>query len=158
MLFRSYETADGRFVAVGALERKFWDSFCDLIGRTDLKPHHHPIEPAQADWVRAELKALIGDQPLAYWTDKLRGADCCVTPVLKLEETLVNEQFLARGMVVPGSTGSGQSFVQLACPVKMTGFEFAVRHPAPRQGQHTDRKSTRLNSSHIQKSRMPSSA
>lgn len=135
--YAMYETADGRFVAVGALERKFWDTFCDLIERPDLKPHHHPIAPAQAEKVRAELTALIGARPLAYWIDKLRGSDCCVTPVLKLEETLKNEQFLAREMVVPGVTGSGQSFVQLACPVKMTGFKFSVRHPAPEQGQHT---------------------
>lgn len=132
-----YETADRRFVAVGALEKKFWDTFCDLVDRADLKSHHHPLESAQADRVRAELKALIGAQPLVYWVDKLRGSDCCVTPVLKLEETLANEQFLARAMVVHGKAESGQPFAQLACPVKMTGFEFAVRHPAPGQGQHT---------------------
>lgn len=136
--YAMYETADGRFVAVGALERKFWDTFCDLIERPDLQPHHHPIAPAQAEKVRAELTALVGARPLAYWIDKLRGSDCCVTPVLKLEETLANEQFLAREMVVPGITGSGQRFVQLACPVKMTGFKFSVRHPAPGPGQHTD--------------------
>lgn len=135
--YAMYETADRRFVAVGALERKFWDSFCDLIGRADLKPNHHPITPAQADLVRAELKALIGAQPLAYWTDLLRGTDCCVTPVLKLEETLANEQFLARAMVLPGNDAAGQSFTQFACPVKMTDFEFSVRQPAPKQGQHT---------------------
>jgi crotonobetainyl-CoA:carnitine CoA-transferase CaiB-like acyl-CoA transferase len=136
--YAMYETADGRFVAVGALERKFWDTFCDLIDRPDLKPHHHPIAPAQAEKVRAELTALIGARPLAYWVDKLRGSDCCVTPVLKLRETIENEQFLAREMVLHGSTASGQSFVHLACPVKMTGFRFVVRHPAPDQGQHTD--------------------
>ncbi len=135
--YSMYATADARFVAVGALEKKFWDSFCELIERADLKAQHHPLAPAQAQWVRAELTALIGARPLAYWVDKLRGSDCCVTPVLKLQETLENEQFLAREMVVPGNTGSGQPFVQLACPVKMTGFRFAVRHPAPEQGQHT---------------------
>lgn len=135
--YAMYKTADGRFVAVGALEKKFWDSFCTLIDRADLQAHHHPTAPAQAEWVRAELQVLIGAQPLAWWIDKLHGADCCVTPVLTLVETLANEQFLARGMVVPGTTASGRPFVQLACPLKMTGFEFAVRHPAPRQGQHT---------------------
>lgn len=135
--YAMYATADQRFVAVGALEKKFWDIFCTLIDRPDLQPHHHPLAPAQADWVRAELRALIGAQPLAWWTAKLRGSDCCVTPVLTLAETLANEQFLARGMVLPGTTAGGQSFVQLACPVKMSGFEFAVRHAAPAQGQHT---------------------
>lgn len=132
-----YVTADGRFVAVGALEKKFWDTFCDLMARADLKLHHRPAGPARSNWVRAELTALIGAQPLAYWVDKLRDTDCCVTPVLKLEETLANEHFLARNMVLPSQTAAGVPFVQLACPVKMTGFTFAVRHPAPAQGQHT---------------------
>jgi alpha-methylacyl-CoA racemase len=132
-----YATADQRFVAVGALEKKFWDSFCSLVGRDDLQAHHRPTDQARTDWVRAELTALIGAQPLAYWVDKLRGSDCCVTPVLKLAETLANEQFIARGMVLPSHTAAGEPFVQLACPVKMSGFEFAVRHPAPTQGQHT---------------------
>jgi crotonobetainyl-CoA:carnitine CoA-transferase CaiB-like acyl-CoA transferase len=122
---------------VGALEKKFWDTFCDLIARADLKPHHRPADPARSDWVRAELTALIGAEPLAYWVDKLHGSDCCVTPVLKLDETLANEHFLARDMVIPGQTAAGVPFVQLGCPVKMTGFTFAVRHPAPAQGQHT---------------------
>jgi alpha-methylacyl-CoA racemase len=132
-----YATADGRFVAVGALEKKFWDTFCDLIARADLKPHHRPADPVRSDWVRSELTALIGAEPLAYWVDKLHGSDCCVTPVLKLDETLANEHFLGRDMVIPGQTAAGVPFVQLGCPVKMTGFTFAVRHPAPVQGQHT---------------------
>jgi crotonobetainyl-CoA:carnitine CoA-transferase CaiB-like acyl-CoA transferase len=136
--YAMYGTADGRFVAVGALERKFWIAFCDLINRADLKPHHHPISPEKAQWVRAELSALIGAHTLAWWADRLRGSDCCVSPVLKLEETLANEHFMARGMVVPGTGGADQPLAQLACPVQMTGFAFAVRHPAPRQGQHTD--------------------
>lgn len=135
--YAMYATADQRFVAVGALEKKFWDIFCTLIERVDLQPHHHSLAPVQPEWVRAELRALIGAQPLAWWVAKLRGSDCCVTPVLTLAETLANEQFLARGMVLPGITAGGQPFVQLACPVKMSGFEFAVRHAAPAQGQHT---------------------
>lgn len=136
--YAMYGTADGRFIAVGALERKFWDAFCDLINRADLKPHHRPDSPGAAEWVRAELSALIGAHTLAWWAERLHGADCCVSPVLKLEETLANEHFLSRGMVIPGTGGAGQPLAQLGCPVQMTGFAFGVRHPAPRQGQHTD--------------------
>lgn len=135
--YAMYETSDARFVAVGALEEKFWKTFCELIERPDLTPHHHPITPAQASLVRAELKAVIGARSLAWWTERLRGTDCCVTPVLTLEETLADEQFQARGMVLRSTAADGRSFVQLACPVKMTGFEFTVRHAAPRQGQQT---------------------
>lgn len=145
--YAMYATADGRYLAVAALERKFWDAFCTRIGRPDLQALHYPLEPAQAQWVRAELQALIGAHPLAWWTDKLRDADCCVTPVLRLEEALDNPQFAARAMVLPLSAGASAAATnptpdraqrQFACPVKMTGFEFSVRQPAPRPGEHTE--------------------
>ncbi|PIT77523.1 CaiB/BaiF CoA-transferase family protein [Limnohabitans sp. B9-3] len=135
--YATYRTRDARFVAVGALEKKFWDTFCDLIERADLKPLHHPLTPEQSQWVRDELSRLIGAHTWAYWRDKLDGADCCVTPVLKLEESLSHPQFVARGMVLPGVTAAGQPFVQFGSPVQMTDFDFAIRHPAPKQGQHT---------------------
>lgn len=135
--YAMYRTRDARFVALGALEKKFWDTFCDLIERADLKPLHHPLTPEQSQWVRQELTALIGAQTWAYWRDKLAGSDCCVTPVLKLEESLSHPQFVARGMVLPGHTAAGQPFVQFGSPVQMTGFDFEIRYPAPAQGQHT---------------------
>ena len=145
--YAMYATADGRYLAVAALERKFWEAFCTRIGRPDLQALHYPLGPAQAQWVRAELQALIGAHPLAWWTDKLRDADCCVTPVLRLEEALDNPQFAARAMVLPLNAGASAAATnptpdraqhQFACPVKMTGFEFSVRQPAPRPGEHTE--------------------
>lgn len=149
--YAMYATADGRYLAVAALERKFWEAFCTRIGRPDLQALHYPLGPAQAQWVRAELQALIGAHPLAWWTDKLRDADCCVTPVLRLQEALDNPQFAARAMVLPLDAGASATASaaatnptpdraqhQFACPVKMTGFEFSVRQPAPRPGEHTE--------------------
>jgi crotonobetainyl-CoA:carnitine CoA-transferase CaiB-like acyl-CoA transferase len=135
--YAMYKTRDGRFVAVGALEKKFWDTFCDVIERADLKALHHPLTPEQSVWVRKEVSELIGAQTWAYWRDKLEGADCCVTPVLKLEESLLHPQFVARGMVRPGLTAAGKPFVQFGSPVQMTDFAFAIRYPSPQQGQHT---------------------
>jgi alpha-methylacyl-CoA racemase len=135
--YATYRTLDARFVAVGALEKKFWDTFCVLIERPDLQPMHHPLTPEQSHWVREELTQLIGAQTWAYWREKLEGSDCCVTPVLKLEESLSHPQFVARGMVLPGQSAAGKPFVQFGSPVQMTGFDFAIRYPAPAQGQHT---------------------
>ncbi len=140
--YAMYATADGGHVAVAALEKKFWDRFCALIGRLDLQDLHVSRDAAESDWVRAEVQAAIGARSLAWWTETLQGTDCCVTPVLKLEDALTNEHFVARGMVLPLAGGGGAAEQpgarQFACPVKMTGFEFAARHPAPRQGEHTD--------------------
>lgn len=131
-----YPTADGRHLGVAAFERKFWDRFCTVMGRDDLQQHHLPKDSATTERVFAELRSLIASQPLAHWQALFANEDCCVSPILKLEESLELEQFQARGMVLPLNGSATQR--QFGCPVKMSDFEFAVRHPAPQPGQHTD--------------------
>lgn len=80
-----YRTCDERFLAVGALEDKFWHVLCDAIG----KPHLKALgcsEGVVALRVRKELTDYFGAQTLAHWTDFFAGLDCCVTPVLTLAE------------------------------------------------------------------------
>jgi crotonobetainyl-CoA:carnitine CoA-transferase CaiB-like acyl-CoA transferase len=80
-----YPTADGRFLAVGALEAKFWQVLCDALG----KPHLKPLgcsEGVVGLRVRKELADCFALQPLAHWTDFFERVDCCVTPVLTLAE------------------------------------------------------------------------
>jgi alpha-methylacyl-CoA racemase len=79
----------------------------------------------------------LASQPLAHWVALLEGVDCCVTPVLNLAQARALPQFQARGMWVEVDTASGERVTQLASPVRMSDFEFEVRCPAPRAGQHT---------------------
>lgn len=132
-----YATQDGRYLAVGALEAKFWQRFCECLQRLDLAPLHLSATPAQQQWVRDELSALIKSQPLSHWVAVFQGEDCCVTPVLTLDESLQQAHFVQRGMVHPGLSHSGQPMTQLACPVQMSDFVFQIERSAPAQGQHT---------------------
>lgn len=131
-----YRTADDRFLAVAAYEAKFWERFCEIIGREDLKPHHHPADRATNDRVRADVAALIGARPLAHWQQVFADGDCCVNAVLQPAESLADPHFQARGMVVPAAANGGA--VALGCPVQMTGYQFAVHRLAPTPGQHSD--------------------
>ncbi len=94
-----YETADGRHMAVGALEEKFWHLLCDTVGRPDLKPAHLAEGEAGAR-ARAELAAIFRSRGQREWVAVFDAVDCCVTPVLRLEESLENPQLRAREMVV----------------------------------------------------------
>lgn len=131
-----YRTQDERHLAVGALERKFWERFCEVLGRDDLKPFHSQNDAAALKWVRDEVATLIGAAPLADWWRRFEGQNCCVTPVLRLEESLEEPQFQARGMVIPGDASTGGR--QFGCPVQMSGYRFEVYRPAPEPGQHSD--------------------
>jgi crotonobetainyl-CoA:carnitine CoA-transferase CaiB-like acyl-CoA transferase len=130
-----YRTADGRFVAVGALERKFWDALCLRLERADLAPLHRSGNAATEEHVRAELAALFAAQPLSHWSALFADGQACVAPVLRLDEALAHPHFRARGMVVDGGEGVPR---QLGLPVKLSGHVPAPLRPAPRPGEHTD--------------------
>jgi alpha-methylacyl-CoA racemase len=128
-----YDTADGRQMAVGALEPKFWEALCDAIQRPDLQPRHRSASALEEAQTRAALAAVFAAQPLAHWAALFADVPACVTPVLRLDETLQHPHFIARGMARPVV---GQP--QLGCAVQMTGFQAGQATPAPAPGEHTD--------------------
>jgi len=102
--YGAYRTADGRHVAVGALELKFWQQLCGALGCPQWAGRHWTLGEAPGSGaalaLRAEVAARFAAQPLAYWVRVFDAVDCCVTPVLRLDETLAHPLF--SGM--PGAT------------------------------------------------------
>jgi alpha-methylacyl-CoA racemase len=132
-----YRTADDRFLAIGALERKFWEGLCHVIERADLEPLHRTGDATTEAHVRNELAALFGAHPLSHWEARFAHADCCVSPVHTLEEALADPHFRARGMVVDSVHPDIGAITQVASPVKMSRFAFELRRHAPRPGENT---------------------
>ena len=120
-----YRTADGRYMAVGALEEKFWHQVCDTLGRPDLKPAHLASGAAGAV-ARAEVAAIFGARTQAEWIEVFDAVDCCVTPVLTMEESLENPQLRARGMVT--EVGGVRQFGR---PVRLSAMPSVPARPAP---------------------------
>ncbi|MEE4376958.1 MAG: CaiB/BaiF CoA-transferase family protein [Candidatus Competibacteraceae bacterium] len=132
-----YETADGRHMAVGALEKKFWTLCCQTLGRPELAEQHW-VFGEEAEMIRAELAAIFKTQPQTYWTDLFEGVDCCVTPVLTLTESVINDQIAARNMFVNSDHSLDGSLTQFAFPIKFSEFEFSIEREAPRVGEHSE--------------------
>ncbi len=130
--YNVYATRDGRYMAVGALEPKFWHALCDALGCPELKPQHYVFGSRGAP-TRERIAAIFASQTQAHWTGQLAHLDACVTPALTIEEALADEQFRARGMVVDADDG-----MQLALPVKFSEFEFQIERGAPQAGEHSD--------------------
>jgi len=135
--YSPYRTRDGRVLAVAALEPKFWEQFCEVIGRPDLKSCDRHAAPEQSQMVRGEVAAIVASLTLEQWQEKLKDADCCVTPVLKLEETLRHPHFRARDMVHETTHPQLGPLTHVGFPVKMSNFRFAVERQAPAPGEHT---------------------
>jgi crotonobetainyl-CoA:carnitine CoA-transferase CaiB-like acyl-CoA transferase len=75
-----YETADGQWLALGALEPKFWRGFCELIGRADLVPLQHAGGDEGARALR-EVQAVMRTRPRDEWLARFADADVCLSPV-----------------------------------------------------------------------------
>lgn len=127
-----YETKDSRWLAVGALEAKFWRALCEALGRDDLIPGQFATGDDGAR-VRCELETLFAADTLAGWTARLAHVDCCVSPVLAFEEALADAQFRARGMVVSGADGARQ----YAPPFRLDPPAVPATRDAPRQGENS---------------------
>jgi alpha-methylacyl-CoA racemase len=103
--YQLYGTQDGRTLAVGALEFKFWRAACEVLGRPDWVERHWQRGqlPGSADGtaLQAELTALVASQPLAHWVSLFDQADACVTPVLTLEEAQAHPLFAGEAGRLP---------------------------------------------------------
>ena len=126
-----YATSDGRHLAVSAMEPKFWQTLCDTLDRPDLRPCAFATG-AEGQRIRGELEAIFARRSLAEWTAVFDGADCCVAPVLRLEESVDNAQLRAREMIVEVA-----GVKQFAPPFKISEHPFVARHGAPGAGEHS---------------------
>jgi crotonobetainyl-CoA:carnitine CoA-transferase CaiB-like acyl-CoA transferase len=89
-----YETADGRYLAVGALEQKFWIAFCQAIAldATLIDDGRNPSA------TRAAIERVIRSRPAQDWQALLGPLDCCCTIVASLEDAVRDPHFSARGL------------------------------------------------------------
>ena len=118
-----YETKDGRFLAVGSLEPKFWQGFCHAIGRPDLIEPGLRLDAASQQVVKAEVRAVLRERPLAAWTAVFAEQDVCVEPVQTIPEMLEHPHTQARGLVVDVPKPDGTSQWQIGSPFHFSAGE-----------------------------------
>ena len=91
-----YETRDGRWLAVGAIEAPFFVNLCRLLGVEDLAAAQY--DDAEQDRVRGTLRDVFATRDRDEWTALLADADTCVTPVLSIAEVTRDPHHTARGV------------------------------------------------------------
>ncbi|MGO9763028.1 MAG: CaiB/BaiF CoA transferase family protein [Solirubrobacteraceae bacterium] len=134
--YRPYECADG-WVSLGALEPKFWQAWCRGVGHEELiaAQFEHPGSEVHQK-VQKIFKARTRDE----WEAFAREHDCCLEPILELDEALSSELVRERGMVVElEQPGAERPVRQLGVPVKLTRTPGEhARLPGPALGEHTE--------------------
>jgi len=100
--YDAYRAADGGWLAVGAIEPKFFANLCRLLGCEQWTAFQ--LDDDAQDAIRADFRAAFAARGRDEWAAVLAGADTCVTPVLSAEELVDDEQFAARHAVVEAQT------------------------------------------------------
>lgn len=104
--YATYKTADGKYMAVGALEQRFYAEFIEKLG---LSGQNLPAQHDQARWpeLRERIAAAFAARTREAWSAVFAGSDACVTPVLDMDECVTHPLAVERGnyAIVDGVTG-----------------------------------------------------
>jgi alpha-methylacyl-CoA racemase len=133
--YRPYRCADG-WVTLGALEPKFWAAFCHGVGREDLVGRQFARVGSET---HREVEAIVAGRTRAEWRAFAEVHDCCLEPVLELDEALDSELAAARDMVVElDQPGAEQPVRLLGSPIKLSRTPADPNaRPGPGLGEHT---------------------
>jgi alpha-methylacyl-CoA racemase len=132
--YRPYACKDG-WVSLGALEPKFWQAWCHGVGREDLVVRQFEAPGSDA---HAEVERVFLERTRDEWQAFASEHDCCLEPVLDLDEALESDLVHAREMVVSiAQPGVAEPVRQLGVPVKMSRTPGAPQGPGPVLGADT---------------------
>ncbi len=116
--YHIYRCSDGRYLAVAALEKHFWERFCQIIGREDLALSYPPGSDQE---LKRQVENIIETRTQAEWMEMFAGADCCVSPVMTLSEALASLPARERQVVTSLPHPALGSVPQLKTPVHADG-------------------------------------
>jgi len=136
LCYNTYMTRDGKYMALGALEEKFWRNFCKAVGKEEwISNHLAPYE--EGNETTEALKALFAGKTQKEWNDLFENVDTCLTPVLRPEDTLNDSHLRARETITEMDDPQRGETVQIGFPAKFSEELNLKRSPAPSFGQHT---------------------
>ena len=134
--YHVYKTKDERYMSLGALEPKFWENFCETIGRRELILKQY-LEGEERLRLIEEIQKIFKTKTQKEWVELFKNADACCEPILNLEEVFHHPHVLHRQMVKELEHPVEGKIRQVGSPIKSSQFIFEIRTPPPRWGEHT---------------------
>ena len=135
--YNTYKTSDGKFIAFGPVEPKFWRNFCKTVGK-EAWILDHLLGYKGGSRATEALKELFAGKTRKEWEAIFENVESCVSPVLSPEETLEDEHLKERGMFTRMDDPERGESVQLGFPAKFSDDLEFKRSPAPFFGEHTE--------------------
>jgi alpha-methylacyl-CoA racemase len=109
--YDTYMARDGKWLALGIIEERFWHNLCDALGLDRWRDHQ--TDDATQDEIRADLRTAFAAKDRDTWVAELAPADTCVAPVLSVPELIDDEQYAARGAFVDAEHPEHGTFRQV---------------------------------------------
>jgi crotonobetainyl-CoA:carnitine CoA-transferase CaiB-like acyl-CoA transferase len=139
--YRIYETKDQKFVGLAALEEKFWQNFCRGVEREDwIAAHVSRATPENP--VYLQVKELFQSRTQEEWSRFSREVDCCLTPVLEIDEVMQHPHVQAKGLAVVLGTQRWGDLLQMDTSAggyaPGRGKSGEASAPPPAAGEHTE--------------------
>jgi crotonobetainyl-CoA:carnitine CoA-transferase CaiB-like acyl-CoA transferase len=137
LCYNIYRTKDNRHVTVAGLEFKFWQRFCELIGRPDLTDKQF-VGGAEFERLQKDLSDLFLTKTMQEWVDLFRGEESMADAVLSIDEVEHDPHAIARKMIVEMDHPTEGKIKGIGVPIKFSETEATDMVPPPILGQHND--------------------
>jgi crotonobetainyl-CoA:carnitine CoA-transferase CaiB-like acyl-CoA transferase len=126
--YNVYETRDGKYITIAAIEPHFWSAFCKTVGRDDLNPRQQEFEAVP------EVAGVFKTRTQDEWIALFEGLDACIEPVRDFSSVFEDPHVRHRGLIAEMELPGIGRIPQIG-----SVFVFAQNSatPPPRQGQHT---------------------
>ena len=131
-----YETKDGRFLSVAGLEPAFIKNLADALDEPRLLNLVNMMDANLQQELKALLKKRFAQQNFDYWCELFATRDCCVEPMLTINEAANHPQLQARDMVINYETHQQSTLQQASCPIKFSASSQVAPTMAPKTGEH----------------------
>lgn len=132
-----YPTKDGKYVALGAFESKFWNAFCEKLGREDLIPYGK-ADGQEGTKIREQLTVIFKQKNRDEWIEFFKDVEVCISPVRNLDEVFNDEHAVQKGVTYTVRHPTEGEIRQLSHPIRYSRTNTITTTAAPAFGEHTE--------------------
>jgi len=132
-----YQTKDGEYISIGALEPRFWVELCKKLGREDFIPLQYDEGDKRGE-IFLFLEKTFRGKTRDKWMEELKDLDVCIGKVLHLDEAFKDPQVVHRKMVTEFDDPKKGKMKLLSSPIKMSATPPGIRRAPAGFGEHTE--------------------
>ena len=134
--YNIYQTKDGKYLALGALEEKFWRQLCQILNCPQYNEDYFPIG-AKRDEIFNFLKEKFKEKTRDEWFDLMKDEDVCISNVNEFKEVIEDEHIKTRSNFIEFNSPKLGRIKMVGFPFKLSKTPCQIRFDAPYYGEHT---------------------